>query len=60
MGTEQLYLYFTHAVASATPHITFLDSALLHPGIQSPSSRPVFSKEDPKFTKGKKILTKSE
>ena len=23
---------FTHAVASATPHATFLDSASLHPG----------------------------
>ena len=26
---------FTHAVASATPHVTFLDSASLHPGYNS-------------------------
>ena len=26
---------FTHAVASATPHATFLDSASLHPGYNS-------------------------
>ena len=26
---------FTHAVASASPHVTFLDSASLHPGYNS-------------------------
>ena len=26
---------FTHTVASATPHATFLDSASLHPGYNS-------------------------
>ena len=30
---------FTHAVASATPHATFLDSASLHPGYNS-KARP--------------------
>ena len=50
---------FTHAVASATPHATFLDSASLHPGYNSKTLlTPRIFEGGTKYTKGRRFNRK--